>query len=65
MNWDQVEGKWEQVKGSVKQRWAKLTEDDLMDAKGKREKLVGKVQERYGELKDAAEEKVDEFIASL
>lgn len=65
MNWEQVEGKWDQVKGDIKSKWGKLTDDDLMDVRGKREKLVGKIQEKYGEIKDAAEKKVDEYIANL
>jgi uncharacterized protein YjbJ (UPF0337 family) len=48
MNWDQMEGKWMQIKGSVKERWGKLTDDDLDVIAGKRDKLIGKVQERYG-----------------
>jgi len=46
MNWDQVEGKWQQFKGSVKQKWGKLTDDDLDVIAGKRDQLVGKIQER-------------------
>ena len=48
MNWDQVEGKWKQMKGSVKEKWGKFTDDDLDVINGKRESLVGKLQERYG-----------------
>lgn len=61
MNWDQVEGKWEQVKGQVKERWGKLTDSDLMAIRGRRQQLVGKIQERYGDAKDAVERQVDEF----
>jgi uncharacterized protein YjbJ (UPF0337 family) len=48
MNWDQVQGKWKQVKGAVKQLWGKLTNDDLDIIDGQKDKLVGKLQERYG-----------------
>jgi len=58
MNWDEVGGKWNQFKGSVKERWGKLTDDDLMVIAGKRDMLVGKIQERYGITKDAAEQQV-------
>jgi uncharacterized protein YjbJ (UPF0337 family) len=58
MNWDQATGKWSQIKGSVKEKWGKLTDDDLQVIAGKRERLVGKIQERYGIAKEAAEEQV-------
>jgi uncharacterized protein YjbJ (UPF0337 family) len=58
MNWDQVTGKWNQVKGSVKEKWGKLTDDDLQVIAGKRDLLVGKIQERYGVTKENAEEQV-------
>lgn len=59
MNWDIIEGKWKQFKGSAKDNWGKLTDDDLDQAEGKREKLVGKIQEKYGIAKDEAEKQVD------
>jgi uncharacterized protein YjbJ (UPF0337 family) len=65
MNWDRLEGQWEQAKGALKTKWAKLTDDDLGLAAGKRDKLVGKLQERYGLLKDDAERQIDEWIASF
>jgi len=58
MNWDQVGGKWNQVKGSVKEKWGKLTDDDLKVIDGKRDRLVGKIQERYGITKENAEDQV-------
>jgi uncharacterized protein YjbJ (UPF0337 family) len=58
MNWDQVEGKWKQFKGSVKQKWGKLTDDDLDVVAGKRDQLVGKIQERYGIAKEEAEKQI-------
>lgn len=65
MNWDQVEGKWKQAKGHVKERWGRLTDDDLGVIDGKREQLVGKIQEHYGIAREAAEEQADEFIKNL
>ena len=62
MNWDQIEGNWKQAIGKIRQKWAKLTDDDVLLIRGKREQLVGKIQERYGIAKDAAERQVDEFI---
>lgn len=64
MNWDQIEGKWKQMKGSVKTRWGKLTDDDLDVINGRREQLVGLIQERYGLAKDAAEKQVNEWGSS-
>lgn len=59
MNWDQIEGKWKQFKGSAKENWGKLTDDDLDQAEGKRDKLIGKIQEKYGVAKEEAEKQVD------
>jgi len=64
MNWDLIAGKWKQSMGKVKVKWGKLTDDDVTAINGKREQLVGKIQERYGIAKDAAEKQVDEFIKS-
>ena len=61
MNWDRIEGEWKQIKGSVKEQWGKLTDDDLDVAAGKRDQLVGKVQNRYGIAKDEAEKQIDEW----
>jgi uncharacterized protein YjbJ (UPF0337 family) len=61
MNWDQVTGKWNQVKGSVKEKWGKLTDDDLQVIAGKRDLLIGKIQERYGITKENAEEQVAQW----
>lgn len=65
MNWDQIEGKWKQFAGSAKVRWGKLTDDDLDVAEGNREKLEGKIQERYGIAKNEASKQVDDWIDSL
>jgi len=61
MNWDQIKGKWTEVKGQAKQQWGKLTDDDLTTVAGKRDELVGKVQQRYGIAKEEAEGQVREF----
>lgn len=63
MNWDRIEGNWKQFKGTAQENWGKLTNDDLDVVAGKREQLVGKIQERYGIEKDAAEREVDDFMA--
>jgi uncharacterized protein YjbJ (UPF0337 family) len=61
MNNDRVEGKWKQMKGSLKSRWGKLTDDDLDVIEGQKDQLVGKVQERYGIAKEEAQKQVDEW----
>ena len=65
MNWDQVAGKWKQYKGRAKEKWGKMTDDDLDVIDGRRQQLVGKIQERYGLARDAAESQADEFVRSL
>ncbi|MFN4310884.1 MAG: CsbD family protein [Ferrovibrio sp.] len=59
--WDQVEGNWNQFAGKVKQRWGKLTDNDITVINGKRQELVGKIQERYGIAKNEAEKQVEEW----
>jgi uncharacterized protein YjbJ (UPF0337 family) len=61
MNWDTIQGQWKQAGGKVKEKWGKLTDDDLTVINGKRDQLVGLVQERYGIAKDAAEKQISEF----
>jgi uncharacterized protein YjbJ (UPF0337 family) len=65
MNSDQLEGKWKQYSGKVKEKWGKLTDDDLTVIHGKRDQLIGKIQERYGIAKQEAEKQVDEFSRSF
>lgn len=61
MNADEMKGKWKQVKGEAKRQWGKLTDDDLTTVEGDRDKLVGRIQERYGIAKDEAEKQVDSW----
>ena len=65
MNWMQIEAKWDQVKGEARSTWAKLTDDDLAYIAGKRDKLIGKVQERYGVLKEHAQKDVDRWVDTI
>lgn len=62
MNKDELEGKWKQMKGSAKENWGKLTDDDLDEIQGRKQILVGKIQERYGQDRAAAEEAVDSWM---
>lgn len=59
--WDRIEGSWKQMSGKVKEQWGKLTDDDLQTVAGKRDQLLGKIQERYGYAKDKAESEVRDF----
>ena len=65
MNWEKIEGNWKQFKGQARTKWGKLTDDDLEMAKGKREILIGKIQERYGQRRDEIERQVDEWMRKL
>lgn len=64
MNWDQIEGKWQQMKGQVQQRWGKLTDDDFKVIQGKKNQMVGKLKERYGYSAEQAEKEVCSFLDS-
>ncbi len=61
MNWDRVEGNWKQLTGKVKEQWGKLTDDDLDVIAGKRDQLLGRIQERHGVAKEEAERQVQTF----
>ena len=61
MNSETLKGEWNQLKGSVKQKWAELTDDDLTHIEGSRDKLVGRLQERSGRTKEEVELEVDDW----
>ena len=61
MNWDRVEGNWKQMKGTVREKWGKLTDNDFEQIAGKKDQLIGRIQERYGISKDEASREVDEW----
>ena len=65
INKDVLEGKWKQVEGKVKQKWGKLTDDDLLEVKGDMKLLSGKIQERYGLKKEEAEKQVNEMMEKI
>lgn len=64
MNSDVFQGMWQQLRGKVKQQWGKLNDDDLTAISGQKDLLVGKLQERYGYMRDRAEREVDQFLSS-
>jgi uncharacterized protein YjbJ (UPF0337 family) len=65
MNWDVIEGRWQEMKGKVKTKWAKLTDDDLEAAGGKRTELLGRLQQRYGYKRDEAEQHLDDWMKTV
>lgn len=62
MNWDIIQGKWKQLKGSVKEKWGELTDDEIDQIDGNKDKLSGKLQEKYGWAKDKADAEIDEYF---
>lgn len=65
MNWQRVEGNWKQFAGKAKESWGKLTDDDIAVVDGKREQLLGRIQERYGVAKEEAEKQVKAWESKL
>lgn len=65
MNWDQIEGKWKELAGGIKAHWGRITDDELTEIAGQRDKLAGIIQNKYGLAKDAVEEQISTFQKSL
>ena len=63
--WDELAGKWKQFRGEVRKQWGLLTDDDLAYVAGKRDKLIGRLQERYGIAKEEADMQVDRWLNGL
>jgi uncharacterized protein YjbJ (UPF0337 family) len=61
MNEDRMGGNWKQFKGKIKEQWGKLTDDDLDVIAGKRDQLLGRIQQRHGLARDEAEREVESF----
>jgi uncharacterized protein YjbJ (UPF0337 family) len=64
MDWNRIEGNWKQVKGRVKEKWGKLSDDDLVTINGKRDQLEGLIQQRYGIARDQARKDIDAWYDS-
>ena len=62
MNWDRIEGNWREFRGKVKEKWGKLTDDDLDVINGRREQLLGRIQQHYGLARDEAERELNEWM---
>lgn len=65
MNWDSIAGEWKEAKGKLRAKWGKLTDDDFETIAGKKDVLIGRIQQRYGFKRDEAERNVDEFLKTL
>jgi uncharacterized protein YjbJ (UPF0337 family) len=65
MDWTRVEGNWKQMKGTVKERWGKLTDDDLTAIAGRRDQLEGMIQERYGYARERARREIEDWYRSI
>ncbi|RRH75770.1 CsbD family protein [Falsigemmobacter faecalis] len=65
MNWDQIEGRWKEFKGKARETWGDLTDDEYDRVAGKRDQMVGLMQKKYGDSKDAAEKRVDDWVSRL
>ena len=65
MNWDQIEGKWKQFSGAAREKWGKLTDSDWQTVTGKKDQLVGRIQQRYGLAKEEADRQAEEWARTL
>lgn len=65
MNWNQIQGDWKQFSGRIKEKWGKLTDDEVATIAGQREQLIGYLQERYGYEKEQAEKELNDFVQGL
>jgi uncharacterized protein YjbJ (UPF0337 family) len=65
MNWDTVKGNWKQMTGKIKEEWGDLTDDEITEAEGDRDQLIGKIQAKYGIAKEEAEKQVDSFTSKV
>jgi len=64
MNWSTVQGNWKEAKGKVKSKWGRLTDDDLMQVEGNKDRLLGVIQQKYGLARDKAEAQLEEFLSA-
>ena len=65
MTWDEIKGNWREYKGRVREKWGELTDDDIDRIAGKRDQLLGILQNRYGKTREAAEKEIKEFEERL
>jgi uncharacterized protein YjbJ (UPF0337 family) len=60
MNWDEIKGNWKDLKGKAKQQWGELTDDELLEVEGDKDRLVGTLQKHYGRTKEEISREIDE-----
>lgn len=65
MNWSQVEGQWKTLKAKARQKWGKLTNDDIEQIRGRRDELIARLQKRYGDERDDLERQVDDWVRTI
>jgi uncharacterized protein YjbJ (UPF0337 family) len=65
MEWNQIEGKWNEMAGGLKERWGKITDDEMVEIGGKRDKLAGIIQRKYGLAKEQVEAEIETFQQGL
>jgi uncharacterized protein YjbJ (UPF0337 family) len=65
MNWDRIQDNWSQVRGRIKERWARLTDDEVDQIQGQWERLAGRLQEKYGVARDEAERQINDFSRTI
>lgn len=65
MNWDQIEGGWTELKGRARTRWGEITDDEWSQTEGRREQIVGAIQRKYGQAREAVEREVDDWASGL
>jgi uncharacterized protein YjbJ (UPF0337 family) len=65
MDWNRIEGNWNQLKGKIKEKWGSLTDDEIDKIEGRRDQLEGKIQERYGLTRDAVRKEIDNWVKTL
>ena len=65
MNWDQIEGRWQEVKGSLREKWGKLTDGDIENIRGKKDELLGALKRHYGVEREKAQHEVDEWLRTV
>lgn len=65
MNWDEISGNWKQLQGKAREKWGDLTDDDMTKIAGKKDQLVGTLQEKYGHTKEEAGSAADDWAESL
>ena len=65
MDWNIIEGKWKELKGHAREQWGKLTDDELEEVAGKKDRLVGKLQQKYGYASDEADRQAEEWAKHI